>query len=75
MKSNDELEKLFKPIEYAGPVTKKRVDQVIKKVQHEQSTKDLLTLSFGKSFATLMIILGPLFAWIGKHTQNHKEIK
>lgn len=75
MKSDDELENLFKPKKYAEPETSKRIEQVIKKVQHEQNTNDILTLSFGKSFTTLMTILAPLFAWIGKETQHHKEIK
>lgn len=75
MQSDDELNNLFKPKKYTETTTEKRVEKVVKNIEFEQHTNDVITFAVGKSFTTLMTILAPLFALIGIYTHNNKEVK
>jgi hypothetical protein len=70
MISDKALFDILKPTEDIDAHKEERVKLVIEHVEFEQKTNDIITFTIGNTFSTLMVLLAPLFALLGKYTQK-----
>jgi phage gp29-like protein len=70
MLSDSMLSNLLKPRKNSSKTEEKRIEKVIQAIESEQKVNDVITFGVGKTFSTLMVLLAPLFAFLGKVTHK-----